>query len=300
MPAQSDVGHFASRHRCRFRDGVRPGLVELRPRRRPRGRTKFGSAASRTTHAPTRSAKGQAERWERYRSNLAAASAELHLQKSATARRALDAAPEEHRNWEWRHFHSQLDGAGRVLPIPNWGRDFEGLPTFAVSPDDRQLATAGTSYAVSLWDATSTSDQPVHILPGHTLQVWHMTYSPDGRQLATASPDSIRLWDPATGRPLFVLAADEKATLAFSADGRRLLAIAEQGKYSLWDTTTGQTRGHRREGAVRPAVRGRSLQPGRPARRGRRGQRGPTLRLGHRPPTLRPRAARVAHRHHRF
>ena len=58
---------------------------------------------------------GQAERWERYRSNIAAAAAALQLQKSDTAPRALEAAPQEHRDWEWRHLHSQVDGARAVI-----------------------------------------------------------------------------------------------------------------------------------------------------------------------------------------
>ena len=47
--------------------------------------------------------RGEAERRERYRSNIAAAAAALQLQNSKTARRALEAAPPEHRDWEWRH-----------------------------------------------------------------------------------------------------------------------------------------------------------------------------------------------------
>ena len=58
----------------------------------------------------------RAERWERYRSNIAAASAALQLQNSGAARSALEDAPKEHRNWEWQYLHSQLDGASLVLP----------------------------------------------------------------------------------------------------------------------------------------------------------------------------------------
>ena len=54
---------------------------------------------------------GEAERRERYRSNLAAAAAAMQLQNSSMAKRALDGAPPEHRDWEWRHLHSQLDSA---------------------------------------------------------------------------------------------------------------------------------------------------------------------------------------------
>ena len=39
---------------------------------------------------------------------------------------ALEAAPQEHRNWEWQHIHSQLDGARHVWPVPggrvDWAR----------------------------------------------------------------------------------------------------------------------------------------------------------------------------------
>jgi hypothetical protein len=62
--------------------------------------------------------RGDAERWERYRSNIAAAGA-LQLQNSGNARSALEAAPPEHRNWEWQYLHSQLDGASLVLPAPS-------------------------------------------------------------------------------------------------------------------------------------------------------------------------------------
>ena len=84
---------------------------------------------------------GEAERRERYRSNIAAAAAALQLQNSATARRDLEAAPPEHRDWEWRHLHSQLDSARAVMP--------GGTPAFGVwqlpiiSPSGKQLASRG-------------------------------------------------------------------------------------------------------------------------------------------------------------
>jgi hypothetical protein len=56
------------------------------------------------------------ERWERYRSNITAASAALQLQNSGAARGALEEAPKEHRNWEWWCLQSQLDGARSCCP----------------------------------------------------------------------------------------------------------------------------------------------------------------------------------------
>ena len=182
----------------------------------------------------------EAERWERYRSNIAAASAALQLQKSETARNALEAAPEQNRHWEWQHLHNQLDGASRVLFMPDRDADYSTRPNFALSPNGRQFAAASTNHTVDLWDVDSDASQPVHVLRGHTHQIWHLAYSPDGRQLATNSEDSIRIWDPATGHQLFALASDQRSTLAYSSDARRLLSIGENGSYHLWNPMTGK------------------------------------------------------------
>ena len=64
--------------------------------------------------------RGDAERWERYRSSIAAAAGASQQQNTGTARIALDAAPAEHRNWEWQHFHSQLDGAPARAQRARW------------------------------------------------------------------------------------------------------------------------------------------------------------------------------------
>src|SRR5260370_797874 len=48
---------------------------------------------------------------------------------------------------------------------------------------------------------------PVLTLTGHTGGVFHVAYSPDGKTLATSSKDcTARIWDAATGKPLFTLA----------------------------------------------------------------------------------------------
>ena len=84
---------------------------------------------------------GEAERRERYRSNLAAAAAAMQLQNSATAQRYLEAAPPEHRDWEWRHLHSQLNRGRAVMPggTPAWG--VWQLPI--ISPSGEQLGQPG-------------------------------------------------------------------------------------------------------------------------------------------------------------
>jgi eukaryotic-like serine/threonine-protein kinase len=189
---------------------------------------------------------GDAERWGRYRSNIAAAAGALQLQNSGTARSALEEAPKEHRNWEWRYFHSQLDGASLVLPVPG-GK----IKSLALSPSGRQIAVCCTDQnEVYLYDvATGKIDAVLH---GHSASVTSAAYRSDGKQIATSSNDqTIRPWDPATGQQTALLKAevapphlDRDPLVAYNSDGSRIVSSARwdggAGTSRLWDATTGK------------------------------------------------------------
>ncbi|HYT93084.1 MAG TPA: protein kinase, partial [Gemmataceae bacterium] len=192
--------------------------------------------------------KEKAERWERYRANLAAATSAFQLHNVGAARRALEAAPEEHRNWEWRHFYHQLDGARHVL------RGHEGpVGTVMFTPDGRRLGTAGLEKTVRLWDVGERREMAViHPDPAHGEG---MTLSPDGKTIAVIMGDpTIHLWDVAAGRLRVVLRGHEKPIhkLRFSPDGTRLGSGCEDRTARVWDVMTGDQlqvlRGHK--GAV--------------------------------------------------
>ena len=176
-----------------------------------------------------------AERWERYRSNIAAASAALQLQNSTTTRSALEAAPQEHRNWEWQHIHSQLDGARHVWPVPG------GSVVWAMlSPSGRQVAVRCLAHNdVYLYDVSA--EKPGAVLRGHSAPVTSVAYRPDGKQVATGANDgTVRLWDPATGRELALLRGEEPPSLlSYSPDGSRIASLGSS-KSRLWDATTGK------------------------------------------------------------
>jgi WD40 repeat protein/serine/threonine protein kinase len=66
----------------------------------------------------------RAAMFETYRARLAAAVAALSAHDVADAARQLEAAPQELRDWEWRHLHSRLDDSSAVIRLPQGGRAF--------------------------------------------------------------------------------------------------------------------------------------------------------------------------------
>ena len=63
----------------------------------------------------------------------------------------------------------------------------------AFTPDDKRLATGGDSGVITLWD--TATGQEVLTLRGHSGAISRLTFSADGRFLASASKDgSVKLW----------------------------------------------------------------------------------------------------------
>jgi len=122
----------------------------------------------------------------------------------------------------------------------------------AFSPDGRTVLTGGgglvTTHAETakgealLWD-TVTGQQRGQPLEQDGV-VWAVAFGPDGKTCAVASEDGrVRLYDVASRRRPYELPALHQSrvvTLAFSANGDRLLTGSVDGTARLWKTSTGE------------------------------------------------------------
>ena len=115
--------------------------------------------------------------------------------------------------------------------------NIEGINCFAISPDSSTLATGSWQGELYLWDVATGTHKMV--LMGHLSNISTVTFSPDGKTLASGGDGKLYLWDIATGvRKLAITGhTSSVSTIAFSPDGRTL-ASGGYEKILLWDTAT--------------------------------------------------------------
>jgi nucleoside transporter len=85
--------------------------------------------------------------------------------------------------------------------------------------------------------------QEIRVLNGHNGAITSVTFSPDGKWIASASDDdSVMIWDAESGQPMRTLKGhtDDVNSVSFSPDGKWIASGSDDNTVKVWDAANGQ------------------------------------------------------------
>ena len=107
---------------------------------------------------------------------------------------------------------------------------------WAFSPNGKILASA-EERIITLWDVNTTHN--IATLEGHLDRIEHLTYSPDGKTLASVSwDDTVRLWDVNTRQNTKTFEGSFLDPALFSPDGTMLAFSQSNVGVKVWNLIT--------------------------------------------------------------
>eukprot|EP01063_Lacrimia_lanifica_P035275 TRINITY_DN6691_c0_g2_i1.p1 TRINITY_DN6691_c0_g2~~TRINITY_DN6691_c0_g2_i1.p1 ORF type:complete len:514 (+),score=189.01 TRINITY_DN6691_c0_g2_i1:83-1624(+) len=125
--------------------------------------------------------------------------------------------PEESQKYAAERFNAVIDAAG-----------------------GEKVVSCSDDHTLFLW-SPATSNKPVARLVGHQGVVCNVSFSPDGKTLASASFDkSVKLWNAVDGKFITSLRAHVGPVyhVAWSIDSRQLLSSSKDSTLKLWSMKT--------------------------------------------------------------
>ncbi len=123
-------------------------------------------------------------------------------------------------------------------------------------PDDETIFTCSKDKTIRRWKLSGNELERLKIIDNPSDAIWSIAVSPDGKWLASASADTLHLYDLETNdsEPIKKKHKKDITRLLFSADSNKLYSASSDGKLSIFTThnswaseTHKQKRGHKQD-----------------------------------------------------